>query len=87
MHSVRIVGWGTEYSSMYSPVKYWVSATSWVAGHTWRQVMFLDLIMWERSRGMHDLQTHIDERNELSVQVVGTESSGSFKRREDNFMD
>ncbi|XP_045128792.1 uncharacterized peptidase C1-like protein F26E4.3 [Portunus trituberculatus] len=38
MHSVRIVGWGAEYSSKYSPVKYWVVANSW--GTTWGEKGF-----------------------------------------------
>lgn len=48
-HSVRIIGWGTDYSDPYNPIDYWLCANSW--GTSWGEDGYFRII-----RGQNECQ-------------------------------
>ncbi|KAK8406727.1 hypothetical protein O3P69_007356 [Scylla paramamosain] len=65
MHSVRIVGWGVEYSSMYAPVKYWVVANSW--GTTWGENGFFKIQRGTNACGIESFVLAVRGRKDRMV--------------------
>ncbi|KAK8406736.1 hypothetical protein O3P69_007356 [Scylla paramamosain] len=65
MHSVRIVGWGVDNSTSYSPVKYWVVANSW--GTTWGDNGFFKIQRGKNTCGIESFVLAVRGRKDRMV--------------------